>query len=208
MTSPDPSDQPTGADVARAAAWSIDSLRRAGGDWNASIPGMDWTVSGAVTHTASGCLWYAIDLAAGGTDLTLVDTIKPGSAPEDLLATLDTYATLLAAVVETSPSTRRGFHPYGPADPGGFAAMGCDEILVHTDDVLRGLGQVADPPADLCAVTLRRLFPWAPDGADPWPDLLWANGRIDRPGRPRLRRWIWHCKPLSQWDGSQPTEVH
>jgi len=147
-----------------------------------------------------------IDLAAGGADLTTVDNrISPDSEPEDLLAALATYAALLVAVVETSPPTRRGFHPYGPADPSGFAAMGCDEILVHTDDALRGLGRSATPPAALCALTLRRLFPWVPEGDDPWLELRWANGRIDRPGRPRLRGWSWHCKPLRQWDGTDPT---
>jgi hypothetical protein len=59
MTSPDQPDRPTGADLAQAAAWSVDSLRSAGGDWAASIPGLDWTVTEAVTHLAGGCLWYA-----------------------------------------------------------------------------------------------------------------------------------------------------
>jgi hypothetical protein len=67
-----------------------------------------------------------IDLAAGGADLTTVDNrISPDSEPEDLLAALATYAALLVAVVETSPPTRRGFHPYGPADPSGFARSWC-----------------------------------------------------------------------------------
>jgi hypothetical protein len=30
--------------------------------------------------------------------------------------------------------------------------------------------------------------------------LLWANGRIDLPGRPRNTRWRAHVKPLAQWN--------
>jgi hypothetical protein len=84
--------------------------------------------------------------------------------------------------------------------------MACDELLVHTDDTARGLGVPFAPPTPLVRATLERLFPWAPAGADPWPALLWSNGRVALPGHPRQARWRWHCTPLEEWDGVNPAD--
>jgi hypothetical protein len=114
-----------------------------------------------------------------------------------------TPAAVLADVVRAAPPAARAFHPAGVADPSGFAAMGCDEILVHTGDIATGLGIGFEPPAGLCARVLARLFPWAPGDAEPWPALQWANGRIGLPGHERQDAdWYWHCAPLEEWDGT------
>ena len=93
----------------------------------------------------------------------------------------------------------------GQADASGFAAMACDELLVHSNDAARGLGVPFVPPDGLVRATLARLFPWAP-GTDPWPAPLWCNGRIALPGHPRQDRWAWHCAPLEEWDGRNPAD--
>jgi hypothetical protein len=121
-------------------------------------------------------------------------------------ALLGTFATVLARVIDGSPPGARGWHPHGLADASGFAAMACDELLVHTDDSARGLGVPFAPPTPLVRATLERLFPWAPAGADPWPALLWSNGRVALPGHPRQARWRWHCAPLEEWDGVNPAD--
>jgi hypothetical protein len=95
----------------------------------------------------------------------------------------------------------------GVADPSGFTAMACDEMLIHTDDAARGLDRTFSPPAELTEPVLRRLFPWVDVGPDPWAQLRWANGRIPFDGRPRLERWRWHCAPLHEWDGTMPPSV-
>jgi hypothetical protein len=92
----------------------------------------------------------------------------------------------------------------GAADAAGFAAMACDELLIHTDDAARGLGLRFAPDPALAGRVLARLFPWHQPGDDPWRALLWANGRIDWPGRPSQAGWIWHCAPLEDWDGRPP----
>ena len=110
----------------------------------------------------------------------------------------------LAAGIDTAAPDMRGFHPFGSPDPAGFAAMACDELLVHGDDAIRGLGMPNTADRRLAAAVLARLFPWhalGPDD-DPWELLLWANGRIEVPGRARQGRWRWHCAPLSEWDGA------
>lgn len=73
--------------------------------------------------------------------------------------------------------------------------MGIAETLVHMHDVAEGLGLTWAPPPDLCGRVLARLFPDAPAGTDRWVTLLWATGRAELPGRPRLTEWQWHGAP-------------
>ena len=165
-------------------------------DWTAPIPDMDWSVAQAVAHAAEAPLWYTFDLTAGSAELnTLEVRVKPESAPAELVTTLVTAARVLAPVIAASPPDARGFHPWGQADPSGFAAMACDELLIHTDDAGRGLGLVFTPDAALCARVLARLFPEAPGDVAPWDGLRWANGRIALPGWPRRTEWSWTCAP-------------
>jgi hypothetical protein len=130
--------------------------------------------------------------------------VPTSTAQAELVRTIGAFATVLAGVVDASPPEARGWHPFGLADASGFAAMACDELLVHTDDAARGLEVPFTAPPELARVTLERLFPWAPTDADPWAALLWANGRTDLPGQPRQVDWRWHCAPLEEWDGRNP----
>jgi uncharacterized protein (TIGR03083 family) len=186
----------TAADCARALGPATDR------SWDVPVPDLDWTVAETVAHMAEGCLWYAIDLAAAGVDLEPVEhRVVSESAPQDLVATFRTYARVAAHVIDATPPETRGYHPWGAADPAGFAAMSCDELLVHTDDAARGLGLDFAPDREICERVLRRLFPWAPQDGDPWEVLRWANGRVALPDHPRLEGWGWHCAPLEEWDG-------
>ncbi len=172
-------------------------------EWSVAVPDLDFSVAGVVAHAAEGCLWYAIDLSAGGGDLQLVEhRVKTDGSNDDLVDTLMAYAHVAAAVIEVSPSSARGFHPMGSADPSGFAAMACDELLIHTDDAARGLGLAFRPPDDLAEVILRRLFPWVTPSDDAWEQLRWANGRAALGDLDRLTDWAWHCAPLAEWDGT------
>lgn len=199
----------TADDVRATASFCTTFLaEHAEADWTVPVPDLEMTVAGAVAHISEGCIWYAIDLAAGGKDLDPVEhRVKIVDSNVELIDTLRTYATVAAAVIEASPHTARGFHPMGAADPSGFAAMACDEMLIHTDDAARGLETRFAPPPDLADRVLRRLFPWVAPGPDPWAQLRWANGRIELDGQDRLSGWAWHCAPLDEWDGTTPTRT-
>jgi uncharacterized protein (TIGR03083 family) len=193
----------TGDDVLAAAATCHDFLQKAAGaDWGVPVPGLDFTVTSVVAHAANGPLWYALDLWSGPSDDTAFDLkVRLDASSAALLASLRSAARVCAASVDAAPAETRGFHPAGAADPSGFAAMACDELLVHTDDAARGLGLRFSPDPDLAGRVLGRLFPWHDPGDDPWRTLLWANDRVDLPGLPSQKGWTWHCAPLADWDG-------
>lgn len=175
-------------------------------DWGVLAPDVDMSIAAIVAHIADGCLWYALDLAAGGKDLKAVEHgVQVDAASSDLVDTLEVYANVVASVISAAPISARGFHPMGAADRSGFAAMACDEMLIHTNDAAGGLGADFRPPQQLADQVLRRLFPWVDRSGDPWGDLLWANGRIAHQGKERLSEWAWHCAPLDEWNGEIPS---
>jgi uncharacterized protein (TIGR03083 family) len=195
-----------GDDVLAAAAASSGLLEpEVEADWAAAVPGLDFTVASVVAHGANSALWYALDLWGGPTDDAAFELkVRGDAASFAILVSLRSAARVCAASVDAAPPGIRGFHPAGAADASGFAAMACDELLVHTDDAARGLGLRFAPDPGLAGRVLGRLFPWHDPGSDPWQTLLWANGRIELPGRPDQTGWRWRCAPLADWDGLTP----
>jgi uncharacterized protein (TIGR03083 family) len=197
-----------GTDI-RAAADAVLALLGAAvdRDWSVPVPGLDFTVASVVAHAVEAPIWYAVDLWEGPTDNAAYEVRARADAGNGrLLNSLVAGTAVCAASVDAAPSSTRGFHPCGAPDPEGFAAMACDELLVHGHDAARGLGLTFAPDDDLAERVLLRLFPWHADDRpdDPWTALLWANGRITPPGRPRREGWRWHCAPLAEWDGTDP----
>jgi hypothetical protein len=196
--------EPTPDDLRRAVTVAAGTL--AAGvdlDWSVNAGDLEWTCRETLDHNIDGLIWYAANLATLSTeseeDLRDGD---PRATVSELLSTLVASGHILARVAEASPPDARGFHGAGMADVSGFMAMGCDETLVHSYDSGRGLGIELQPPADLCATVVARLFPWAPAHDDPWQLLLWCNGRMSLPGYERIGPgWGWWCRPLDEWDG-------
>jgi hypothetical protein len=55
--------------------------------------------------------------------------------------------------------------------------MACVELLVHTDDALKGLGAAFAPPEDLCERVLAQQYPDSREPGTAWHRLLAATGR-------------------------------
>ncbi|CAM5510793.1 GNAT family N-acetyltransferase OS=Streptomyces alboniger OX=132473 GN=CP975_15710 PE=4 SV=1 [Streptomyces alboniger] len=93
---------------------------------------------------------YAGQLAgrAAGAYVPFEVAPRRGLGTEDAIHVIEATGRILAAVVRTTPSGVRAFHPYpcGSADAAGFAAMGVAEVLLHTYDIASALGADAEPP--------------------------------------------------------------
>jgi hypothetical protein len=176
-------------------------------EWDAPAAGLQWDCRTTVDHVASCLIGYSAVLASGATTRWRhrVRNEDRTANPDDLVEIVAAGGQVLAAVAEAMPLDRRAFHAAGMADVDGFVAMGCDEVLVHGQDVARAFDIDFDPPSDLADRVVRRLFPWAPSDRDPWATLLWANGRNALPDLPPIGSdWRWHCAPVDEWNGQIP----
>ena len=193
-----------GSTVHQSARASANFLSAAvDGDWDGAIPEMTWSVREVVAYISEVLLWYSTDLSAGPHELNTMDLkVRPTENPAALIETITACAAVLGTVVDGVPPGQRGWHPDGLADASGFAAMACDELLVHTWDAGHGLGLPFEPSEVLSQAVVHRIFPWAPTNTDTWDTLLWANGRRDLPGLGRQEHWHPYPAPLSEWDGS------
>ena len=190
----------TAADVTLAVRLAAAALGRAPAEaWGNQAGSLEWDCWETVEHIADDLFAYATQLTPatpeGGYVPIAMTSTRPGGAqsaihvdrekgPASLLQAVEACGALLVAMVTTTSPATRAWHPHGTSDPEGFAAMGVAETLLHGHDAALGLGVPWEPPADLCARVLSRLFPGAPADARPWAALLWAAGRGDLPGRP------------------------
>lgn len=166
---------------------------RTADDWTVPAGPLDWSCRRTAAHIAHDLLAYAGQLAARPTDAYLpVDLeIRPTASPAQVLQAVTACGGLLSSALVTADPALRAWH-WGPCDPGGFAAMGVAETLLHTHDITQGLSVDWLPPAPLCAAVLTRLFPTAPPG-DPAQVLLWCTGRGELDGLPRRISWSWEA---------------
>lgn len=186
-------------DVRAAAAVCRDALSNLDLDWSVQAGQLDWSCRQTLEHIPNTQMFYASHLALGAKErLPRALGGQDQLTVAELLLSVEANAAILEHVIRAAPASTRAFHPAGMADPSGFAAMGCDEILIHTADIAAGFEIDFRPPEDLCSRVLARLFPWAPTDVGHWESLLWANGRLALPEMGQDKKWRWHCAPLSE----------
>lgn len=192
----------TATDIELAVSLATEALRGvAHRDWSTPAAGLDWSCYDTAVHVAEDLVSYAAQLAVRATDgyVPLEVRADEGTTPAGVLDMITASGRFLSAIVSLAAPEARAWHPAGMAGPDGFAAMGVIETLLHTHDVLGGLG-VHDwqPGPALPALVLDRLFPHLPhgDADDSWRTLLWATGRGDLPGRSRQTIWRWYFEPV------------
>lgn len=172
-------------------------------DWTVRAGSLEWDCWHTAEHVGDVLMSYAAQLVTRPTSryVRFLANADADAGPAEMLEFVRAGGGLLAAAVRTTPARVRAYHPSGMADPGGFAAMGCVEVLTHGQDIADGLGARLDPPRDVCARILTRLFPDTPGellDLDPWTVLQWSVGRLDLPGHPRLEKWRWHGAPVGE----------
>ena len=162
-------------------------------DWQRRAGSLEWSCWQTAVHVAHDLLAYAGQLAARAPDsyLPFDLVVAPHSSPVEVLKIVSGCGRLLSASIAAAPPDTLAWH-WGMCDPEGFAAMGAAEALVHTYDITQGLGVPWVPPRDLAEVVVTRLLPDAPQGQAP-DVLLWATGRADLEGHPRVTSWVWRA---------------
>ena len=160
-------------------------------DWRGPAGSLEWSCWTTAAHVAHDLLAYAGQVAAQPRSAYLPFdlVIHPDAPPRDVLQVAVAAGRLLSSALAASGPDARAWH-WGAADPGGFAALGVNETLVHTYDITQGLGISWFPPESLCAPVLARLFPDAPEGDPAVQVLPWDTGRAGLEDRPRVTSWV------------------
>lgn len=193
-------------DLLEAASMCREALTPAlDADWSVPAGDLEWDCRRTLDHVADALVFYSTQLASRAQSrLPKVRDRNPDLPLDELLQVVQASAAILAQIVRATPDGARAFHPAGMADASGFVGMGCTEILIHTDDICRGLGRDFRPSDDIPRRVLNRIFPWAPDDGDAWETLRWAAGRQSSLAQERLGAdWYWQCAPLEEWDGKR-----
>src|SRR6202161_2795241 len=153
-------------------------------DWSVRAGTLEWDCWHTAEHIGDCLLSYAWQLAVQPTAryVRAIATAEKDSSPAEVLEFAVTGGRGLASMVRTSPAHVRAFPPAGIAHPGGFAALGCNEPLLHGNDIAQGFGLSLDPSRDVCRRVLARLYPQARAelaDIDPWTSLPWTGGRAE-----------------------------
>jgi hypothetical protein len=162
-------------------------------DWQVRAGSLEWSCRETAAHVAHDLASYAGQVAGRATDgyLPFDLVIAPDAAPGEVLGVVAACGGLLSTTVADAGTGPVAWH-WGMSDAAGFAAMGVAEVLLHTHDITQGLGVAWLPPEPLCQLVVDRLLPHPPPG--PASEiLLWATGRADLAGQPRVVEWVWRA---------------
>lgn len=164
-----------------------------GRDWRARAGSLEWSCWTTAAHVAHDLAAYAGQVAgrAASGYLPFDLVVRPDAAPREVLAVASACGRLLGTTVAGAEAGPLAWH-WGMSDASGFAALGVAEALLHTYDITQGLGVAWRPPEPLCRLVVARLLPDAPPGHAS-AVLLWATGRADLPGHPRVVEWAWRA---------------
>jgi hypothetical protein len=177
----------TSDEFAALADFSIDALTQVvDADWTTRAGVLEWSCWRTVDHMVDCLFSYAMQIGARAQFGFLPFEelhAKPDAAPLDLVAGLRSVTALLVAVVRDSPGTVTASDGVFELSLSDWCARAAYELILHTHDVVCGLGRELDPPLELCRVILESDALWmldseqAKSGSDPWAALLLGSGR-------------------------------
>jgi len=171
-------------------------------DWTVPAMYLTWSCRETLDHISDALSTQAGRLATAATvQQRRFRNGDPTASIADLIYAVEIGAAMLGVIADAVPSETRAFHRMGMADPEGYLAMGCEEILGHTWDIAQGLGVAMIVRGELAAPIVHRLFPWAPVHCGDWDALLWCTNRIALPDRERIGAWGWWAAPRAEWPG-------
>ena len=179
----------TSDEFAALADFSIDALTElVGTDWTTRAGVLEWSCWRTVDHMVDCIFSYALQIGARAESGYLPFEelhAKPEAIPLDLVAGLRSVTALLVAVVRDSPGTVTASDGVLELSLSDWCARAAYELVLHTHDVVLGLGGDLDPPLELCRAILESDALWMLDseqakgGSDPWAALLLGSGRAE-----------------------------
>ncbi|HSO95274.1 MAG TPA: DinB family protein [Acidimicrobiia bacterium] len=155
-------------------------------DWSARAGTLDWTCWQTVDHVTDCLFSYGLQIAGRvqGGWLKLQELhAQPEASPSELLDSLDAVGNLFVAIVRDAPADVISSDGYFDLQIADWIARALNEALLHTFDVLSGLGASLEPSRDVCAFVLATPTLWMYDGVDdrrapdPWSAMLVGSGR-------------------------------
>jgi hypothetical protein len=177
----------TSDEFAVLADLSIDALTDvADADWTTRAGVLEWNCWQTADHMVDCVPSYAMQIGARAHSGYLPFEelhAKPEATPLDLVAGLRSVTALFVAVVRDSPGTATASDGELALSLGDWCARAAYELVLHTHDILSGLGWDLDPPLELCKVILESDALWmlnrgqANEGSNPWAALLLGSGR-------------------------------
>ena len=196
-------------DVRRALTATLLQLRELPDDaWDVMATDLEWTCREAAAHVGDCFLGYAMQLTGNppsldnyvklleptpvrdGGPMVLVYPL-PEAGTSGVISMLDATGGVLAAVVEVTAPSVRGYHPAGVSDASGFAAMGIVELILHAFDILSAHEVSFRADDAIARAVLERIFPQAELAANPWDELLRLSGRVPET---RGTHWRWYSE--------------
>jgi hypothetical protein len=156
-------------------------------DWSAVAGSLEWNCWQTVDHVIDCVFSYAFQLASRAQNGFLPFQelhAMPAAQPSELVAGLRGITELLSGLLGSVPSDAEASDGVFTLDVDDWAVRAAYEMLLHTHDVVVGLGARFDPPAPMCAWVIASPKLWMLDRAaiatiaDPWEALLVGSGRV------------------------------
>ncbi len=157
----------------------VDTLRRGvDADWSVKAGTLEWDVDYTIGHMAGGMAKHTVYLATRSPRFIAVSTGGwSGATRTERIEAITDVARGVLEVARAAPPGPIAYHVTGMQTAESYVVMDCVELLVHTYDVCEGLGMPFEPPDSLCQPVLASRYPAHAGEPEPWPTLLWVNGR-------------------------------
>jgi hypothetical protein len=161
--------------------------QRATLDWSAPAGSLEWSCWQTVDHMIDCVFSYAFQLASGalGGFLPFHELHATSEAdPSELVAGLKGINELFSCLLGSLPNDAEASDGAFVLGVDDWAARAAYEMLLHTHDVVLGLGGRFDPPSSTCAWVIGSPKLWMLDRGrittttSPWEALLVGSGRM------------------------------
>ena len=160
--------------------------RRVTLDWSVPAGSLEWSCWQTVDHMIDCVFSYAFQLASRAQNGFLPFQelhAMPEATPRELVTGLRGIAELFSGLLGSVPPDAEASDGVFMLNVDDWAARAAYEMLLHTHDVVVGLGARFDPPSPTCAWVIASPKLWmlnrgiATTDMDPWQALLVGSGR-------------------------------